>query len=75
MPKIQWANLPVSLRDHLFDRVAERKITPKTCSNSKSGESNRMLLRLWYKDFGIQDLWRRPPQIRSFSGQAAAKRL
>ena len=27
MPKIQWANLPVSLRDHLFDRVAERKIT------------------------------------------------
>jgi len=27
MPKIQWADLPIALRDHLFQRVAERKIT------------------------------------------------
>jgi len=27
MPKIQWTNLPPALRQHLFDRVAERKIT------------------------------------------------
>ena len=27
MPKIQWSNLPPALRQHLFDRVAERKIT------------------------------------------------
>lgn len=27
MPKIQWADLPPALRQHLFDRVAERKIT------------------------------------------------
>ena len=27
MPKIQWANLPPALRDHLFERLAERKIT------------------------------------------------
>jgi hypothetical protein len=27
MPKIQWTGLPKSLRDHLLDRVAERKIT------------------------------------------------
>jgi len=26
MPKIQWTNLPPALRDHLFDRVRERKI-------------------------------------------------
>ena len=26
MPKIQWENLPPVLRDHLFDRLRERKI-------------------------------------------------
>lgn len=28
MPKIQWTNLPEALRDHLFDRLRERKISP-----------------------------------------------
>ena len=27
MPKIEWKNLPPSIRDHLFDRLVERKIT------------------------------------------------
>ena len=27
MPKVQWTNLPPALRDHLFDRLRERKIT------------------------------------------------
>jgi hypothetical protein len=27
MPRIQWTNLPRALREHLFDRLAERKIT------------------------------------------------
>jgi hypothetical protein len=27
MPKIQWSDLPPALRDHLFDRLSERKIT------------------------------------------------
>ncbi len=26
MPKIQWTNLPEALRDHLFERLRERKI-------------------------------------------------
>jgi hypothetical protein len=26
MPKIQWTDLPIALREHLFDRVRERKI-------------------------------------------------
>jgi hypothetical protein len=26
MPKIQWTDLPPALRDHLFDRVRERRI-------------------------------------------------
>jgi hypothetical protein len=27
MPKIQWTNLPPTLRQHLFDRLEERQIT------------------------------------------------
>ena len=27
MPKIQWVDLPPALRDHLFERLRERKIT------------------------------------------------
>ena len=27
MPKVQWTDLPPALRDHLFERLAERKIT------------------------------------------------
>jgi hypothetical protein len=27
MPKIQWTGLPPALRDHLFDRLRERRIT------------------------------------------------
>ena len=27
MPKIQWTSLPAALRDHLFDRLRDRKIT------------------------------------------------
>jgi hypothetical protein len=27
MPKIQWTGLPPALRDHLFERLAERQIT------------------------------------------------
>lgn len=27
MPKIQWTKLPPALRDHLFDRLRERKIS------------------------------------------------
>jgi len=27
MPRIRWSGLPPALRDHLFDRLRERKIT------------------------------------------------
>jgi hypothetical protein len=54
MPKIQWIDLPPALRQHLFDRLAERKITADDLYE----------LKLWresgpeapegkgYKDFG-----------------------
>ena len=54
MPKIQWTDLPPALRDHLFERLRERKITAEDLYQ----------LKLWresepeapagecYKDFG-----------------------
>ena len=54
MPKIQWSDLPPALRQHLFDRLEERKITVedlyqlKLWRESEPDASNG----LWYKDFG-----------------------
>jgi hypothetical protein len=54
MPKIQWTDLPAALRDHLFERLRERKILAEdlyqlklwreTEPEAPEGE--------WYKDFG-----------------------
>ncbi|MEO5925308.1 MAG: hypothetical protein ABIR70_15915 [Bryobacteraceae bacterium] len=54
MPKIQWTDLPVALRDHLFQRAAERQISTSDLihlklwrqsePNAPDGE--------WFKDFG-----------------------
>lgn len=54
MPKIQWTNLPLALRDHPFDRLRDRQITAEDLHQLKlwresgpeapDGE--------WYKDFG-----------------------
>jgi hypothetical protein len=54
MPKIQWTNLPAALRDHLFERLRERKITAEDLyqlklwreSDPEAPEGE------WYKDFG-----------------------
>ena len=54
MPKIQWTNLPPALRDHLFERLAERKITVGDlyrlklwCESEPDAPEGP-----WYKDFG-----------------------
>jgi hypothetical protein len=54
MPKIQWTELPLPLRQHLFDRLEQRQITVEDLYQLKlwresdpdapEGE--------WYKDFG-----------------------
>ena len=54
MPKIQWTDLPPTLRDHLFERLRERQIRAEdlyqlklwreTEPEAPEGE--------WYKDFG-----------------------
>lgn len=54
MPKIRWTNLPPALRDHLFERLRERRISGEdlyrlklwreTEPDAPEGE--------WYKEFG-----------------------
>jgi hypothetical protein len=54
MPKIQWIDLPLDLRDHLFDRARERQITADDlyhlklwCESSPEAPEGP-----WFKDFG-----------------------
>jgi hypothetical protein len=54
MPKIQWTNLPTDLRDHLFQRLAERQITAEDLYRLKVWRESEPEAPegLWYKDFG-----------------------
>jgi hypothetical protein len=54
MPTIQWQNLPPALRDHLFDRLRERKITTEDLYALKLWRESEPEAPdgLWYKDFG-----------------------
>lgn len=54
MPKIQWSDLPPELREHLFDRARERKITVEDLYTLKLWRESEPDARegLWYKDFG-----------------------
>jgi hypothetical protein len=75
MPKIQWTDLPKPLRDHLLDRLAERKITAEDLyklklwreSEPEAPEGN------WCKDFGSFKLCGegRFPKTFPLKGQAA----
>jgi hypothetical protein len=54
MPKIQWSGLPAALREHLFERLRERKISAEDlCPLKLWRESEPDAPEgLWYKDFG-----------------------
>ena len=54
MPRIQWTGLPPALRDHLFDRLRERKITAEDLYQLKTWRESDPDAPdgLWYKDFG-----------------------
>ena len=54
MPRIQWTGLPLALRDHLFDRLRERKITAEDLCQLKAWRETDPDAPdgLWYKDFG-----------------------
>ncbi|MGH9735111.1 MAG: hypothetical protein ACRD8A_11045 [Candidatus Acidiferrales bacterium] len=54
MPKIEWTRLPVALRDHLFERLRERKITADDLYRLKLWRESEPEAPEgeWYKDFG-----------------------
>jgi len=54
MPKILWTGLPPALRDHLFERLRERKITADDLYQLKAWRVSEPEAPegLWYKDFG-----------------------
>jgi hypothetical protein len=54
MPKIEWNNLPLALRDHLFERRAERKITTEDLYRLKEWRTSEPDAPdgPWFKDFG-----------------------
>ena len=54
MPKIQWTDLPLALRDHLFDRLRDRKITVEDLYQLKLWRETQPDAPdgPWVKDFG-----------------------
>jgi len=54
MPRIQWTDLPPALRDHLFDRLRDRKITAADLYQLKLWRESEPDAPegQWYKDFG-----------------------
>lgn len=54
MPKIQWVDLPPALRDHLFDRLRDRKITVEDLYQLKLWRESEPEAPNgpWFKDFG-----------------------
>jgi hypothetical protein len=54
MPKIRWSELPPALRDHLFERLRERKITAEDLYALKLWRESEPEAPDgdWYKDFG-----------------------
>ena len=54
MPKIRWTGLPPALRDHLFERLRERKISADDLYRLKVRRESDPEAPdgLWYKDFG-----------------------
>jgi hypothetical protein len=75
MPKIQWTNLPTSIRDHLFDRLAERQITAEDLYKLKLWRESEPDAPdgPWYKDFGSFKICGngRFPKTFLLKGQAA----
>ena len=54
MPKIQWTDLPPALREHLFDRIRERRIEAEDLWRLKVWRESEPDAPEgpWFKDFG-----------------------
>ena len=75
MPKIQWTNLLLALRDHLFDRLEERKITAEDLYQLKLWRDSDLDAPdgEWYKGFGTFKICGEGKYPKTFllKGQAA----
>ena len=76
MPKIQWHDLPPALRNHLFERAKERKITMEDLFALEEWRrsSPEVPAGPWYKDFGSFKLCGEGPYPKTFllKGQPAS---
>jgi hypothetical protein len=68
MPKIRWTNLPPALRDHLFERLRERKISAEDLYRLKLWRESGPEAPdgPWYKDFGTFKLCGEGPYPKTF---------
>jgi transposase InsO family protein len=75
VPKIQWKDLPPALRDHLFDRLRDRKITVDDLYQLKLWRQSEPEApdRPWFRDFGSFKICGegRYPKTFLLRGQAA----
>jgi hypothetical protein len=75
VPRIQWTNLPPALRDHLFDRLRDRKITTEDLYQLKVWRESEPDAPEgpWFKDFGSFKICgeRRYPKTFLLRGHAA----
>ena len=75
MPKIQWTDLPIELREHLFERACERKISVEDLYQLKLWRESlpEAPEGLWFKDFGSFKICGegRYPKTFLLRGQAA----
>ena len=75
MPKIEWDELPVALREHLLDRAIERKVSIEDLYRLKLWRETQPDApeSLWYKDFGSFKLCGEGKYPKTFllPGQAA----
>jgi hypothetical protein len=75
MPKIRWTSLPAAIRQHIFDRLADRKITAEDLYQLKLWRESEPDAPEgdWYKDFGSFKICGqgRFPKTFLLKGQAA----
>jgi hypothetical protein len=75
VPRIRWTDLPPALRDHLFDRLRDRKITTEDLYQLKVWRETEPDAPEgpWFKDFGSFKICgeARYPNTFLLRGQAA----
>ena len=79
MPKVEWSGLPPALRNHLFDRLRDRKITADDLYQVKVWRESEPDAPdgPWFKDFGSFKICGegRYPKTFLLRGQAAKGKM